>query len=89
MLGRAESVQRVFEWLRVHEEGRGVAVHVYDLNAVEGLLARFRGVSGFFDPLKFFEPVVTGAENLSVLHNIALFDVLDAHRPIPRPACAT
>ena len=66
-----------------------VAVHVHDLNAIESLLAGLRNMSGFLDPLEFFEPIITGAENLSIFDNIALFDVLDAHCPTLRSACAT
>lgn len=58
-------------------------MHVHDLNALKCLLAWLRNVSGLFDPLEFFESVIIGTENLSVLDNIALFDVFDTHRFTP------
>lgn len=51
-------------------------MHVYNLNAIECLLAWLRNVSGLLDPLELFEPVVTGAEGFD---RIAGFDVLGAH----------
>lgn len=85
--GEKNSVQRILEWFRMRKERRGVAMHVYDLNAVKCLFTWLRNVSGLLHPLEFLEPVITGAENLSVLDNIALFDVLDTHRFTPRSAC--
>ena len=55
---------------------RGVAVHVYNLNAIECLLAWLGNVSGLFDPLELLETVVIGAEGFD---RIAGFDVLGAH----------
>lgn len=42
----------------------GIAVRIFHFNAVKRLCAWFGDVSGLFDPLELFEPVVTGAENL-------------------------
>ena len=66
-------VERVLVRLWVRKEWRGVAVHVHDFNAIECLFAWLKNMSGFFDPLELFEPVVTGAESSDRIAGLGIF----------------